>query len=119
MKRARRGRLVRLWITVALLCVSFGSAAFAQNPRGTLRGSVQDTSCGRVAGARIVLDNEQLSITRETQSDLRGEFRIEELPPSSYVLTVNATGFTVARSDVVVAVSRVGRRLQLRRFRPR
>jgi Carboxypeptidase regulatory-like domain/TonB dependent receptor len=89
------------------LCNTFAVAAFAQNPYGTLRGSVQDASGGRVAGAKIILSNQQLSITRETQTDTRGEFRIEELRPSSYVLAVNAPGFSEARSDVIVAVSSV------------
>jgi carboxypeptidase family protein len=90
-----------------VLCITFAVAAFAQNPYGTLRGSVQDVSGGRVAGAKIVLSNQQLSITRETQTDTRGEFRVEEVRPSSYVLVVNAPGFSEARSDVVVAVSSV------------
>jgi Carboxypeptidase regulatory-like domain/TonB dependent receptor len=90
-----------------VLCITFAVAAFAQNPYGTLRGSVQDASGGRVAGAKIVLSNQQLSITRETQTDTRGEFRIEEVRPSSYVLVVNVPGFSEARSDVVVAVSSV------------
>jgi carboxypeptidase family protein len=90
-----------------ILCVVLTAGAFPQNPYGTLRGSVQDTSGGRVAGARITLRNEQLSITRETHTDARGEFRMEELPPSSYVLAARAPGFAEARSDVIVAVSSV------------
>jgi hypothetical protein len=90
--------------TVAIL---LGVSAWAQNARGTLRGTVQDVSGGRVAGAEVVLCNEQLSITREMQSDVRGEFRMEDLPPSSYLLTVNAPGFAGARSEVVVTVSSV------------
>ena len=82
-------------------------AAFAQNPRGALRGTVQDASGARVVGAKIVLTSPQLSIMRETQADLRGEFLIEELTPSPYQLSVNATGFTEARSTVVVAISTV------------
>jgi hypothetical protein len=107
MESAAHSSLVRRLMTLAAVCASLVPGAFAQNPRGTLRGTVQDASGGRMVGAKIVLDNEQLSITRETESDARGEFRIEELPPSSYVLTVNRTGFAEARSDVVVAVSSV------------
>ncbi len=87
------------------LCAAIALAAFAQNPRGALRGTVQDASGARVAGARVVLTSPQLSITRETQTDSRGEFRIEELTPSPYQFSVNAPGFTEARSTVVVAIS--------------
>jgi Carboxypeptidase regulatory-like domain/TonB dependent receptor len=107
MASRKRGGSVRRWATLLALCAPLLSPALAQNPRGTLRGTVQDTSGGRVGGATILLSNEQLSMNRETRTDARGEFRIEELPPSSYVLTVNATGFAEARSGVEVAVSSV------------
>ncbi|HEY2458722.1 MAG TPA: carboxypeptidase-like regulatory domain-containing protein, partial [Candidatus Acidoferrum sp.] len=80
---------------------------FAQNPRGTLRGTVQDISGGRVPGAKIIVRNTELSLLRETQSDSRGEFRIEDLPPASYKLAVSANLFADAHADVVVAVSSV------------
>jgi len=87
------------------LCALLAFAAFAQNPHGTLRGSVQDTSGGRIPGAKIVLSEDQLSFSRETQTDSQGYFAIEELPPGTYLLAVNATAFAEARSQVVVAVS--------------
>jgi Carboxypeptidase regulatory-like domain/TonB dependent receptor len=89
------------------LCALLAHLAVAQNPRGTLRGEVRDASGSRVVGAKVVVNSEPLSVTRETQTDDRGEFRIEELPPSSYRLTVNATGFAEARSEVTVAISSV------------
>ncbi len=58
-------------------------------------------------GARITLENSQMSVARESQTDSRGEFRLEDLPPNSYLLTVNAAGFAEARSNVVVAISSV------------
>jgi len=48
-----------------------------------------------------------ISLTRQTQSDARGEFRLEELPPGEYRVTINARGFSEATSQVIVAVSSV------------
>ena len=81
--------------------------AFAQNPRGTLRGTVQDISGARVPGAKIIAYNADLSLSRQTHSDDRGEFRLEDLLPGPYILTVNTPGFAEARSEVVVAISSV------------
>jgi Carboxypeptidase regulatory-like domain/TonB dependent receptor len=92
------------WMAFAAVLTS---ATFAQNPYGALRGFVQDASGRRVQGAHISVSNAQWSVARETQSDERGEFRIEELAPSSYQLAVNAPGFAEARSEVVVAISSV------------
>ena len=81
--------------------------ATAQNPRGSLRGTVQDISGGRLPGAKIILRNTELSLLRETLSDSRGEFRVEDLPPASYNLTITANLFADAHTDVVVAISSV------------
>ena len=70
-----------------ILFLLLGSAhnATAQNPRGALRGTVQDISGGRLPGAKIILHNTELSLLRETLSDSRGEFRVP-VPPIRGVL---------------------------------
>jgi len=79
----------------------------AQSPRGSLRGTVQDATGARVAGARIVAQLADSAIRREVISEDRGEFRLDDLIPGSYHLTVDAKGFAPAQSDVSVAVSLV------------
>jgi hypothetical protein len=93
-----------------LLLVGFlllPSLLAAQNPRGSLRGVIQDTSGGRVPGARIVVQAADSSLRREVLSDDSGEFRIDELRPELYRVTVQAKGFADANADVRVAVSSV------------
>lgn len=90
-----------------LFCLGARWEALAQNPRGALRGTVEDASGGRVPGAKLVARDTELSYVRETQSDERGEFRMEDLPPGSYSLTVSAPGFNEARSEVVASISSV------------
>src|SRR5215470_4691598 len=79
----------------------------AQNPRGSLRGVVQDASGARVPGARIVVQAADSSLQREVLSDGSGEFRIDELQPDLYRVRVQAKGFADAGADVKVAVSSV------------
>jgi hypothetical protein len=83
------------------------SAVLGQNPRGSLRGIVEDSSGAAVPSARIVVQAADSSLLRETISDVRGEFRIEDLLPGTYQLAVNARGFAEARSNVKVLVSSV------------
>jgi hypothetical protein len=105
MKR-RKILLPRLLAASALVfCLLHAADVQAQNQYGSLRGTVQDSAGKRVPHATITLRNAQLSVTRETQADDRGEFRIENLAPSTYSLAVNAPGFEEARSEVIVAVS--------------
>src|SRR5437879_5695045 len=96
--------------TTLFLLTSFALlplAVFAQNPRGSLRGAVQDASGAAVPAARIAVQAADTSLQREVTSNDRGEFRIDDLPPGTYHLVVKAKGFAEARSEVKVAVSSV------------
>jgi len=79
--------------------------ALAQNPNGALRGVVQDASGGRITSAEISI--QEPSVTRKTVTDNRGEFRLDDLLPGRYRLTVTAKGFDDAHSEVVIVVSSV------------
>ncbi len=79
----------------------------AQNPRGALRGTVQDATGARIPNARIVVQLSDSSARREAVSEDRGEFRVDDLLPGPYHITVTAAGFARAEADVSVAVSLV------------
>jgi len=101
-------RKTRLYFAPAFLLASFlllGAALRAQNPLGALRGIVQDSSGARVPAARIAVEAANSSFKREVAADARGEFRIDDLQPGSYHMTVQAKGFADATSDVRVSVS--------------
>src|ERR1700687_1060794 len=102
-KRSAR-RMFRSFLAALLLAPL---ALLAQNPRGTVRGVVLVPSGPRVPGARILIHAAESSLHREASSDDRGEFRIEDLLPGTYHLTVTAPGFAEARADVKVTVSSV------------
>jgi len=79
----------------------------AQNPRGTLRGVVEDQSGGRVPSAKISVRAAGFPMAREVLSDRRGEFRFDDLQPSLYHVAVAAQGFAEAGCDVTVLISTV------------
>src|SRR5260370_2391069 len=79
----------------------------AQNPRGSLRGTVQDPTGARVPSAKIVLRAGDSSMERETSSEDRGEFRLDDLLPGAYRIMVSATGFAPAQAEVSITVSSV------------
>src|SRR5580700_3899354 len=94
----------------SLLFVSLGvlvAVMHAQNPRGSLRGTVQDATGARIASAKIVVQSAGSSIRREASTEDRGEFRLDDLLPGAYRVTVSATGFAPAEADVAVAVATV------------
>ncbi len=81
--------------------------ALAQNPRGSLRGRVQDVTGARIPSATIVVQTSDSTMKRETTSEDRGEFRVDDLAPGRYQIIVNAAGFAEANAEVAVEVSSV------------
>ncbi|HEY6267337.1 MAG TPA: carboxypeptidase regulatory-like domain-containing protein [Candidatus Acidoferrum sp.] len=96
--------------SVLLLCISLALlplAVLAQNPRGTLRGTVQDSNGGRVGGAKITVQAAESSFRREATSDSGGEFRLDDLLPGVYQARASAPGFAEASANVKVIISSV------------
>jgi hypothetical protein len=99
-------RLIK--ILVLVLSIFIGTRALmAQNPNGALRGTVEDATGARVASATVEVQRMGAAQERRVTSDERGQFRIEDLPSGSYLVTVTAKGFAEATADVHVAVSTV------------
>ena len=92
---------------VAVSLAVLATVLQAQNPRGSLRGTVQDATGARISSAKIVVQSVDSSLQREASSEDRGGFRLDDLLPGSYHMTVSAPGFAPARADVAVAVSSV------------
>jgi hypothetical protein len=97
-------RKVAAWLisTVVLL-----TPICAQNPRGSLRGAILDATGARVASAQVIVQAVDSSLRRLAETEDRGEFRVDDLPPGTYRLTVNAAGFAKAQADVSVALGSV------------
>jgi len=61
---------------------------------GAIRGSVNDASGGRVAGASIVLVNDATAFRYSTVSDTEGRFAFDLLPPGDYTARAVAAGMS-------------------------
>ncbi len=91
--------VLAIWFSVALLQ--------AQSTGGSLRGSIQDSTGARVSGANIKVVLSESSQMRQVSADAQGAFRIEDLTPGEWRVSVDAHGFASASADVSVAVSTV------------
>jgi hypothetical protein len=90
-----------------LLAFLLASPLHAQNPRGSLRGLVQDASGARIPNAKISAQLSNSSVQRESTSEDRGEFRLDDLSPGNYRITINAAGFAPATTEVAIIVATV------------
>src|ERR1700676_2202329 len=107
MTRNLRQTAFAKYLLKILFTLLFAATLNAQNVRGSLRGTVQDATGARISSAKIVAQLSASSVRREASSEDRGEFRLDDLQPGNYRITVNATGFATAQADVVVAVATV------------
>jgi hypothetical protein len=98
---------LRTAFTLTLFIVLLTANLCAQNSRGSLRGTVQDATGARIASAKIVAQLSGSSVQRGTASEDRGEFRLDDLLPGNYRITVTAGGFAPAQAEVSIAVATV------------
>ncbi|MGA9391704.1 MAG: carboxypeptidase regulatory-like domain-containing protein [Candidatus Sulfotelmatobacter sp.] len=92
---------------MALFFLLLTATVHAQNPRGSLRGTVQDATGARISAAEIVVQLSGSSVQREAISEDRGEFRLDDLFPGKYRVTISAAGFAPAQADVSITVATV------------
>ena len=107
LQRGFQAKFFALIFVFATALLGGMTAVRAQTYRGSLQGTVQDGSGAGVPSARIILRGAEFSFEREAASDSSGTFRMDDIPPGTYRLLVQAAGFAEATSDVRVAVSSV------------
>ena len=91
-------------VLVALLAVVAMGTATAQERFGGLAGVVTDTSQAPVPGATITATNKQTGATRSVVSATDGSYRIPDLDPGRYTVTVELQGFQKVQADDVLVL---------------
>jgi hypothetical protein len=96
-------RAALFFVAFLLVC---SISAKAQTFRGTILGTVTDSSGLPVTGATVTVKNKETGLTRTTQTSEDGSYTVTELPIGTYTVTVSQSGFqTSVTTDVVVNVA--------------
>jgi hypothetical protein len=90
------GALRRGTAAFSLLFVMLAVPAFAQVTTGDIAGRVLDEQGNAVPGATITARNSGTGLSRTTTTDTAGEYVVRQLPPGTYSVTVELTGFRKA-----------------------
>jgi len=81
--------------------------ASAQTQEGRILGTVTDQSSGLVKGARVTITNVETAVARTLETNEAGDYVAPSLPPGSYKLVVEATGFKkVERAGIRLEVAK-------------
>jgi len=93
-----------LW---GVLFLSAAATCFAA-PVGSIKGYVRDATGAFVPNATITLENQLTKVSAKAQSDSTGLYQFLDLPPGTYTLTAELTGFrTEVFPDVTVLVDQI------------
>jgi hypothetical protein len=86
--------VLRFLLALALF-LSLGNLCRAQF-KATVQGSVTDPQGAAVGGAAIKVEDQATGTSRDTVASATGFYRVAELGPGLYTVTVQATGFKLA-----------------------
>ena len=91
-------------LLLGLVALASSGSLSAQTFRGSILGTITDTTQAAVPEATVTVKNVATGLTRSTVSDAAGNFAIPELPIGTYDLTVEKQGFqtTVVRGLVAL-----------------
>src|SRR6266404_1242872 len=87
-------RAIRTLALVAFALTHFaGTSSFAQTFRGTILGSVTDSSGAAVPGATVTIKNVDTGLVRTVTTSDDGSYAAPELPIGTYSVSVEKAGF--------------------------
>jgi hypothetical protein len=97
---------VIFFVLVSLLAIPIGIRAQAAS--ASITGTVTDPQGAVVSGAVITVLNPATNVSRSIQSDDTGTYRLANLSPGIYEITVEKSGFRTTRySDLELSVAQV------------
>src|SRR5690349_24582069 len=101
---------MRKLFLIAFVLLAIMPAARAQVASATLLGEVRDESGALAPAATITVRNNGTGFTRAGTTGSQGAYRIDELPPGSYTITAEKSGFrTIEAKDVTLQVNQKAR----------
>lgn len=95
-------KVLPLLILSLALGAAPGICAQATGNGGTIQGAVTDPSGATVPGADVTITNSVSGYSQTVKSGADGAFRLVNLPPNQYRLTVNSPGFQTYSQDIPV-----------------
>src|ERR1700741_4547756 len=115
-----------LLLGFAAILLSFAGATSAQTFRGTILGTVTDSSGAAIPGAAIAVKNVNTGLSRTVSTSEDGTYSVPELPIGTYTVTVEKVGFkqgavtglqvevsSQVRADVALQTGEVSQRIEV------
>ena len=102
-----RCKLMRFMLVLLVLTLVPWYANAQTLTQGNVIGTVTDPSGAVVPGATVVLKNNSTGSSQTRKSNGQGFYEFALVPPGSYSVTINASGYQASTTNVTVAVGQV------------
>src|SRR5260370_141230 len=86
-------RHITVFMLTMLVVMAFSVSALAQGEKGSISGTVTDSSKAVVSGAAVTATSVDTSAVRTAETDNLGNYVISNLAPGTYDVKVSKTGF--------------------------
>jgi hypothetical protein len=110
-------RHLRLMCAMLALFVGLAGLSYSQAVNGTLVGSITDATGSRIPSAKVTITEANTGISRSTETNQSGNYTFPDVPPGTYTIAAEQTGFKRSSRegvDVIVnSTERVDLVLQL------
>src|SRR5215203_1608455 len=94
------------FLSSILLVLLLGISAFAQQTTGELEGTVKDANGAVVPNASVTVTGTNVGFNRTVQANDEGVFRLQQVPPGIYKVTVAAiSGFAASTQTTQVGIN--------------
>lgn len=70
-----------------------GASLYGQAVNATMQGTVTDTGGGVVAGAKVIIVETTTNVAHDVKTNESGNYILPDLPPGTYSVTAEMTGF--------------------------
>src|SRR5664279_3099629 len=94
-------RLQFCLVVFAVLALTF--SAFAQVQFGQFTGTVTDPTGAAIANAKVAVSNPAIDLNLFTTTNSNGNYSVKEVPPGTYKITIEASGFKTASNTGLTA----------------
>src|SRR6185437_11815506 len=93
---------------ILLAAMAFSPMAFSQSDRGTITGTVTDSTGAVIANVPVQAKNSGTGVAYDSATSTTGNYTISQLPAGSYEISVAAPGFKkYTRAGLTVEVAQV------------
>jgi outer membrane receptor protein involved in Fe transport len=95
----------RILFLFALILLSMPIVTFAQSTNGSISGDVTDDSGAGLPGVTVTATNAATGVSRTAVTNSAGHYQIGLLPPGTYEVSGELSGFQPAKRRVVVNIA--------------